>query len=126
MNDCSLISLEENKVYTSLTRKEWVSVDLGFRGMQNIFKHTAFPFPDNIEKVTLTDQQKQFNSEFKTIRTVVENVIQYLKKWKICKHVYRSFNSDISLAQEEHHKVWVVVAGLVNKFVMPCRTYEKL
>jgi hypothetical protein len=72
---------------------------------QHDFAHVAFPFPDNKLKVTLNDKQLKFNSKFKRIRTVVENAIQYIKKWKICKYCFRASHGNIARAQEEHHKV---------------------
>jgi hypothetical protein len=119
--------MEENKIYSILEQNEWIAADLGYRGLQHDFPRVAFPYPDNCEIVTLNEKQLKFNSEFKRIRTVVENVIQYIKKWKVCKYVFRSSAGDIAKAQEEHHRIWVVAAGLVNMFVMPCRfLHQKL
>lgn len=109
-------------MYQSLEHNEWIAVDLGYRGLQHTFAHTAFPYPD--KKVKLSENQKEFNREFKKVRIIVENVIMYIKKWKICQNTFRTYHSDLDQAQEEHHKVWLIAAGMVNQFTMPCRDYS--
>jgi len=119
LNDKSVIDLEENQIYQELSKYEWMAVDLGYRGVQNDYPNTAFPFFERT--VTLEPKEVEFNKEFKSIRIIVENVIMHIKKWKVCRYVYRSFDNDLQKAQEEHHKVWVVAAGLVNQFIMPVK-----
>jgi hypothetical protein len=96
-----------------------MAIDLGFKGMQKDFKHTAFPFSDNAEKnYDLLDKEIEFNKKFKSIRTIIENIIAHVKMWKICKYTYRSYpGNDLLGIQEEHHKLWVIASDLVNEFV---------
>jgi hypothetical protein len=44
LNDKSVIDLEENQIYQELSKYEWMAVDLGYRGVQNDYPNTAFPF----------------------------------------------------------------------------------
>ncbi len=99
------VNMEENKIYLELHCNKWIAVDLEYCGLQHEFKYTAFPYLDNEAKVERTEEQKLFNSEFKTVHTVVENVIMYIKKWKICKYTFRAFSIDLDKTQDDHHKI---------------------
>jgi len=88
MNDKNVIDLEENKIYKEQTTKEWMAVDLGYRGLQHEYPRVAFPYPDNTVK--LSEKEVKFNAEFKNIWIIVENAIMYIKKWKVCWYIYKS------------------------------------
>lgn len=122
MNDKSIIDLPENQFYRKLSCCEWIAADLGYKGLQNDYTNVALPFPDNNEKgYTLLDNEKHFNKQFKSIRTVVENVISHIKMWRICKNTFQVHTNDLEKAQQVHHKTWVIAAGMVNQFVMPLK-----
>lgn len=125
MNDKSIIDLDENKFHRHLTRFEWIAADLGYKGLQHEYERTALPFPDNKEKgYHLTDDEKMFNKRFKSIRTVVENVISHIKNWKICKSTFRAHTNNLEQAQAEHNKIWTIAAGLTNESVMPLKVLD--
>lgn len=122
-NDITVSTYEENRVYNLLdTRYEYIAVDLGYKGLRRFYPNVSEPFPDNPASVgELLEHEKAYNSEFKEIRTVVENVIAHIRHWKICKHTYRAHTVDLDRVREEHHKAWTIAAGLVNEFVAPLK-----
>lgn len=123
MNDKSIIDLEENQFYRQLTWCEWIAADQGYKGLHHQYECTAIPFPDNKEKgYNLTDDEKSFNKNFKSIRTVVENVIAHIKMCKCCKHTFKAHTNNLAKVQQEHHKLWTIAAGLTNEFIMPLKT----
>lgn len=68
--------------------------------------------------------EEKFNRKLKHYRCVVENSISHIRKWKICYHKFYSKVMDLNKVLEEHHFIVEIVAGLVNKFSMPIRTYN--
>lgn len=54
---------------------------------------------------------------------MVENSISHLRKWKICYLQFPNKIKELEKAMEEHDIIVETVAGLVNLYVMPIRTY---
>lgn len=63
--------------------------------------------------ITLNKAHQNFG-EFASKRILIENVFAKIKRWRACEDVLRTPCSESLL--ELHHKVWVVVSYLVNKF----------
>lgn len=122
-NDMAVCTMQENTIYKKLNPHfEYVAVDLGYQGLTNYYPNVMYPFPDNTATIREnTDEELAFNSEFKEVRTVVENVIAHIRHWKICKYVYRSKTKKLDKAQHTHHMAWIIAAGLFNDFVAPLK-----
>ncbi|KAL9647835.1 hypothetical protein ABK040_008110 [Willaertia magna] len=116
-NDMNLIDFGENHFWTCLDESEYICGDKGFRGLQHYWKNIVLPFIGS----DLNEKEKEFNNEVASIRIVVENVFSQIKKWKVCKHPFRTNINNIEKAKVWHNKVWVVVGGLFNDFVAPIR-----
>jgi len=71
-------------------------------------------------------EEEIFNREFKRYRVVVEISINQIHKWKICYHKFHSKLLNFEYALQENHFIVEIVAGLVNKFVMPIKKYSKI
>ncbi|BET37727.1 transposase family protein [Spiroplasma ixodetis] len=56
--------------------------DLGYQGIQNIYKNTILPIKKNKNK-KLTKQEKIYNKIISKIRIKVEHVFAWLKRFKI-------------------------------------------
>jgi hypothetical protein len=89
-------------------------------GIQNVHP-SILPFDQ-----PSSDWKEQFNNEFASYRTIVENVISKIKDWSICGDIYRV--QDISMNYNEigilHHKIWSTSAALVNRYIGPLRNYN--
>ena len=109
-----LNSYHKSEIHNRLTKKEWIGADKGFRGCQNYHKFVLPYFESPLVK--LTSKQQEFNNSFARIRTVVENSIAQVKKWKICRNCFRCKFADLDKALLQSTRVWKVCAALVNKF----------
>lgn len=113
--DINLSQYYENRICDVLEKDEMIAADQGFRGLEDlkIFTHIA---------KAKTTAEKEFNKHFKHYRSVVENSIAQIRMWKICSYrFYTKLEPNLSKALLEHTFIVEIVAGLVNRFVMPIR-----
>lgn len=115
-NDINLCNFPSNKIFKSLSEDEKIAGDDGFKGLEHFSIYTQID--------AQTNEEEKFDKNFKHYRIVVENSIAQLRKWKIASHKFYSKMSDLSKALEEHHFIIEIVAGLVNKYIMPIRNYD--
>lgn len=65
-----------------------------------------------------TNEEKIFNNEFKSVRTVVENYFAHIKNFKILRYPWRT-KGNLDQLLEKHHKVWVLCAALMDEYLFP-------
>lgn len=118
-NDINLANFAENNLKSLLSAEEKIAADQGFKGLDQLSTLTHIQHPNSRE-------EEIFNREFKRYRVVVEISINQIRKWKICYHKFHSKLLNLEYALQEHHFIVEIVAGLVNKFVMPIRKYSKI
>ena len=118
-NDINLSNFKENHLCDYLTSEEKIAADQGFRNLENLSIYTHIQKPKN-------SREKEFNSQFKHYRCTVENAIGQLRKWKICCYRFYSKIFELNKALKEHHFLMEILAGLLNKFVMPLRKYTSI
>jgi len=117
VSDFNLSEFPENQIYKKLTPQEKIAGDQGFRGLEDVSIYTHISSPKDKD-------ERRFNSEFKHYRSVVENSISQIRKWKICSHKFSSKIKNLEEAMAQHTFLLQIIAGLVNLFVMPIRKYE--
>lgn len=83
-----------------------VCVDLGYQGIDKVIKNVSIP-DKKPRNGTLTQDQKNKNTEKSRKRIFVEHVNRFCKIFRIVKEVYRGKHRNIG-------KTWNVIAGLVN------------
>ena len=113
LNDLNLVDFPENFIHKKfLTSDEWIIADRGFNGQidHNILSLTHFKN---------TDQE----TDFLKYRSVVENSIAKIKKWQICSMKFRKNMKNMELTMEQHHKIWIICAGLCNLYSQQLRNY---
>ena len=67
----------------------WPMADSGYQGLQNISESALIPFKGS-KRNPLTDQQKSYNRTLSAERVFVENVIGWLKRFRILAERYRN------------------------------------
>lgn len=114
LNDINLCSFPENFIFRKLHPQEKIMGDLGFKGLEKLQIYTmeSNNYPENYEH------------DFMHFRSLVENVIGQIRKWKICKHDFQSKMVDLEKASNYHHFVFEIICGLTNLFVCPLRDYS--
>jgi hypothetical protein len=117
--DLNIYQMPENHIHRNIEEDEWIIFDKGYRGTSSQFKNVALPFYG--QWYNLSEKERKFNSDHAAIRVVVENFNKECKRFKICSNVFRVRTSDLEHAREIHHRVWIVVSGMVNGFVSPLR-----
>ncbi|KAL9646313.1 hypothetical protein ABK040_014466, partial [Willaertia magna] len=118
-NDQQIYNMEENHIHTSLKAHEFIGANKGFTGVYSYWKNTIIPYLSSDDLLTV--EEKTFNNEFAHYRIVIENVFSNFKKFKIYQYVFRSKTKNLDKALQLHHKVWIIVGGLLNSFRMPLR-----
>lgn len=115
---CDLNLIELYPIHKQLSEIEWVAADKGFRGCHN--QHNfILPFLEGDNP--LTTKQVEFNNSLASIRTVVENTISMVKKWKICSQTFRCKFSSLDKALSDNTMVWSICAAFVNRFSLQLR-----
>jgi transposase len=66
-----------------------ILADTGYQGIQKIHSNSSTPIKRKRKEV-LTAKQKKFNHRLSSKRIVVENVIGYLKRFRIISDRYRN------------------------------------
>ena len=107
--DASLYLLSENWIHNKITNNEYIIADKAWQGWAN--ERIISPI-----KGKLNEKNKKYNNKLASIRIIVENVIEKIKEWKICKFTLRIKTSDLQNAFNFHDKVWTVCVGLHNLF----------
>ena len=110
VNDINLSEFPENFIYQKLTQFEWIMADRGFKGLMHLRILSYSEFKDSID-----------SRLYKSIRSVVENHIGMIKKWKICDLQFRNNLGKMNVTLEYHHQVWVVCAILDYLFGLSLR-----
>ncbi|MDR3048302.1 MAG: transposase, partial [Elusimicrobiota bacterium] len=85
---------KEAKIYASSATK--YLVDIGFKGLNKIHINTLIPKKKS-KKQPLTKEDKKFNKEISSKRIVVENVIGFVKRFKIVSDRYRNRRKRLGL-----------------------------
>jgi hypothetical protein len=67
----------------------WALADSGYQGLQNICGNALIPFKGSKHN-PLTQAQKAYNRMLSSYRVVVENVIRFLKRFRILADRYRN------------------------------------
>lgn len=71
-----------------------------------------------------SQREEEFNNDWASYQTVVENVIAHIRDWNICGGLFRlKDNQNIETLGQLHHCVWTTCAALVNRYVGPLRVY---
>ena len=83
-----------------------VCVDLGYQGIDKIIKNVSIP-DKKPKNGTLSQEQKNTNTEKSRKRIFIEHVNRFCKIFRIAKEVYRGKHRNMG-------KTWNVIAGLVN------------
>jgi hypothetical protein len=98
VSDINLSSFPENFIYQNLTDEEWIIGDSGFNGLEwaKILSYSSF-------------KSGPYSKEYLKIRSVVENTIAAVKKWKICSLTFRKTLTSLDKTREHHHKIWTFV-----------------
>jgi len=117
--DISLCKLQEN-IPLDLVGSEAVAGDKGFIGLGDTWAHCEVitPFKKPPGSTGVTANQKKWNTEFKTFRTVVENYFSQIKDFKILRFKFRC-KGVVKDILAKHHQVWLICAGLLDEFIMP-------
>jgi transposase len=66
-----------------------ILADTGYQGIQKIHVNSTIPIKKK-KGIILTPAQKKFNHELSSRRVVVENVIGFLKRFRIISDRYRN------------------------------------
>lgn len=74
----------------------WVLADSGYQGIEKITKSALLPKKKSKHN-PLTKQQKSYNQSLSSSRVFVENVIGWLKRFRILKEKYRNRRKRFSL-----------------------------
>ena len=67
----------------------WPLADSGYQGLQNVSNNALIPFKGSKHN-PLTDPQKSYNRQLASQRVFVENVIGWLKRFRILAERYRN------------------------------------
>ena len=108
-----MASFPENWIH--LTEPEWLVGDGIFNGQfhRSILGYKYF-------------QDTEHAARFKTLRSVVENVIGCVKQWKICSDTWRLLTKNIGNDQAGNNRVWRICAGLYNMFHSTLRNLDEI
>ena len=66
-----------------------ILADTGYQGIQKIHQNSIIPFKRKRNEI-LTIEQKKFNHKLSSKRVIVENVIGFLKRFRIISDKYRN------------------------------------
>jgi hypothetical protein len=102
--------VENFDVVKKLSKEEFVFADDGFKG------YTDYNIITTSTPTSVSDEEN-YRKKFKGIRVIVENAIAQVKKWRICATTFRTKVKNLQGALDEHHKIWLICVGLVNRFV---------
>eukprot|EP00761_Pharyngomonas_kirbyi_P010455 gb/GECH01010475.1/.p1 GENE.gb/GECH01010475.1/~~gb/GECH01010475.1/.p1 ORF type:complete len:190 (+),score=16.42 gb/GECH01010475.1/:1-570(+) len=114
-NDSTLYSFPENQIHIHLAKNEYVAADKAWEGW------IESRVVSSIKGKKLRSIDQQYNNDLASIRIIIENIFGKIKDFKVCKYELPLKTSDILAAKEQHHKIWVVCAGLVNLYCKPMR-----
>jgi DDE superfamily endonuclease len=89
-----------------LSQKTIIKLDLGFLGMQKLYRQAELPKKGS-KYHPLTKEQKQSNKRLASERVLVEHINRECKIFKICKERYRG-------KHKNYEKTWKLVASIVN------------
>jgi len=84
----------------------WILADSGYQGLQDITGNALIP-KKKPKGGTLTEQEKRYNRMFASIRVRVENVLAWLKRFRILAERYRNRRRRFGLR-------FNLIAGLYN------------
>ena len=76
------MSLPENYILEKLDSDEYIALDKGFKGYQKHWSKLILPYMYAKDSEMLP-RDIVFNSKFKSIRTVIENVFCEIRKFRI-------------------------------------------
>lgn len=79
---------------------------MGYQGIDKIIKNVSIP-DKKPKNGTLTQEQKNKNTEKSRKRIFIEHVNRFCKIFRIVKEIYRGKHRNMG-------KTWNVIAGLVN------------
>jgi len=123
-NDLKVYSFTENQIHLHLDQDEYIMADGGYQSLPE-YHPAIIIIHQGANQKQLTEMEQNYNNEVSSIRTVVENVIAHVKKWKICRYTLRLKGlKDLKVGLEQHHKIFVCCAALVDKFVAPIRSLD--
>jgi hypothetical protein len=110
ISDSNLASMPENRISDNLESNEYIMADLGFKGL-------------NVYGIITHQETKSqiYQRRFKSMRVTVENSIREVKRWKICKLIFKARIGKMRSIEflHYHHKIWMVCSGLANMFQLP-------
>lgn len=67
----------------------WTLADSGYQGLQNITGNALLPFKGSKHN-PLTPEQKIYNRKLASARIIIENIIRFLKRFRILEGKYRN------------------------------------
>ena len=83
-----------------------IKADKGFLGIKRLFPKAEVPHKES-KYHRLTRQQKQFNRQLASQRTLIEHRNRECKIFRICKEQYRG-------KHKNYEKTWKLVSAIVN------------
>jgi hypothetical protein len=109
--------LSQSKYMIDLPEKTFVGVDGGMKGIQKFYPNSILPV-EKRKRISLTEDEKEWNNKFKRHRTVVENYFAAIKKFSILTDKFR-FNGNLEEILSKHHQVFIICAAPMQKFLHP-------
>jgi hypothetical protein len=88
-------------------------IDLGYLGVEKDFPEqlSALPYKKNINRLELSQEEKEYNKIHSKKRIIVEHTISRLKKYRIMSEIFRN-------KLRKYNRISDIVAGLVNYRIM--------
>ncbi|KAM9966387.1 hypothetical protein ACTFIR_006599 [Dictyostelium discoideum] len=89
-----------------------------FKDQKNYIQNLFDENEDYFEPEYYISDEKESDARFKSIRIIIENIFAHIKKYSITSLTFRFKNKTATTSLlDYHHKVWCVVAFLVNSYV---------
>ena len=102
---------------------ECLGGDPAFDGLEADLNCSVITAPKKQPGKKLTTKQQEFKTEWKTIRTVIENYFSQIKDFKILRYTFR-IKGDLSTILESHHRVFIVCSYLMDVILFPKGTKQ--
>jgi hypothetical protein len=102
-----------------LRKPEAIGGDPAFYGLEDDLEIEVIVPYKEYPGHPLSENEEKYNNEWKEIRIYVENYFAEVKDFKILRITFRCKGNNLEQICESHHRVWVVCAWLVDKYIHP-------
>jgi hypothetical protein len=116
LTDNNLTKFPENNLVNNLDENEYIIADQGFQGLFDNYGIISYS----------TFKNGPFKKDFLEIRSVVENSIAMIKKWRICKDIFRKNFENLEKCRLFHETIWKIVSAFCNLFHETLRKFEEI